>query len=630
MSKILFFDTETTGVPRDYKASVTDSENWPRLVQLGWIVSNINGEVIKERNYIIRPIDFIIPEDAAKIHGITTYKANCEGYDLVEVLIEFMHDLDQVERIVGHNISFDQHIVGAELCRLKFSYSRLFSLPVTCTMLSSINYCKLTPIRYGQYKWPRLEELYVKLFGCTFEGVHDAMADITATKKCYFELIRLRLITDYTVNQINSPSTPYTYTTVIKSGYSGALGALYKLLDNGDFIVFELEIAKAYDYLFWEFPFKDDLNTKKKITKVIIKEGITHIDDFAFEGCSSFTLIEIPSTLVSIGERPFVGCTSLKTIVVAKDNPKYTTIDGILYSKDLMSLICCPKGKTGEVIIPDEVVEIEEGAFGGCELLTSVIIPDTVTKMGEGVFCGCELLSKVRLSVNIKTIESHTFGGCSSLETITIPKGVTWIGVEAFSHCSSLVTITIPNSVRRIAHSAFSSCRSLSSVTIPQRTKIQIDSFPLSMTIIRVDENGNVLAANNKQFNIFHDLNDDGVLSINGFAEIYDTIEFDKDRTKRLIISDDITCIGAPIFQDCRKLRIIEIGKSIEEIIDNAFAGCENVLSITIASELPPIIGPHTLDGIMRSVEIRVPYDSIRYYQNARYWNEFTNLVAIS
>lgn len=88
MSKILFFDTETTGVPRDYKAPVTDSDNWPRLVQLGWIVSNANGDVIKERNYLISPNGyFIIPEEAAKVHGITTFKANSEGHDLLEVYL---------------------------------------------------------------------------------------------------------------------------------------------------------------------------------------------------------------------------------------------------------------------------------------------------------------------------------------------------------------------------------------------------------------------------------------------------------------------------------------------------------------------------------------------------------------
>lgn len=622
MSKILFFDTETTGVPRDYKAPVTDSDNWPRLVQLGWIVSNANGDVIKERNYLIRPNGyFIIPEEAAKVHGITTFKANSEGHDLIEVLIEFMHDLDQVERIVGHNISFDQHVVGAELYRLKISYSRLFSLPVTCTMLSSINYCKLTPIRNGQYKWPRLEELYVKLFGHTFEGAHDAMTDITATKRCYFELVRLRLITDYSISQIASSNTSNIYTTVIESGFCGMYGALYKLLDNGTFIVFGLDLAETSE-LFWEFPFKDDLQTKKVILKVILNERVTHIEDFAFEGCYSLTSIEIPKTLVWIGERPFKNCISLESIVVAEDNPKYRSIDGILYSKDLKSLICCPNGKRGKVIIPDEVIEIEEGAFGGCALLTSVMIPDTVTRMGEGVFSGCRSLSKVKLSINIDVIESHTFRDCSSLETITIPKGVTWIGVNAFSGCSSLVTITIPNNVRRIASAAFTGCSSLSIIEIPRTlTEIGRNAFPFFATLIETDtsevlnEQERLITEGKCGEEAYYKLTDDGVLTIYGKGEIFE-LSFDPifprenesygNDIKKVIIESGITSIGKYAFQYCSNLISVEIHDGVISIEEGAFCECDKLSSV-ILSETITSIGKCAFENCSSLASIELP-----------------------
>ena len=194
--KILFFDTETTGVPRNYNAPVTDTYNWPRLVQLGWIITNELGSVAKQRNYIVKPDGFIIPQEAASVHGITTERARREGRDLDSVLYEFVYDLNSVDRIVGHNIDFDKHIVGAEFYRLGMDYSKIFNLPYTCTMQSSINYCKLPPIRYGEYKWPKLEELHIKLFGRTFCGAHDAGADIAATKDCYFELNRIGVIND--------------------------------------------------------------------------------------------------------------------------------------------------------------------------------------------------------------------------------------------------------------------------------------------------------------------------------------------------------------------------------------------------------------------------------------------------
>ena len=189
---ILFFDTETTGVPRNYNAPVTDTYNWPRLVQLGWIVTDEYGEIIKQRSRIVRPEGFTIPSDASSIHGITTYKALREGYDLADVLQDFCSDLASANRVVGHNIDFDIHIVGAELVRKGMDYLSLTGKPSTCTMKQSTNFCAING-NYG-YKWPRLEELYCKLFGHNFSGAHDALSDITATRDCYFELKRKGII----------------------------------------------------------------------------------------------------------------------------------------------------------------------------------------------------------------------------------------------------------------------------------------------------------------------------------------------------------------------------------------------------------------------------------------------------
>ena len=118
----IFFDTETTGVPRDYKAPTTDTNNWPRMVQLGWILMDGEGNKLSQKDYIIRPDGYIIPDDAVRIHGITTQRAMEEGRDLAAVVDEFMTDFDQATFIVGHNIDFDKKILGAELIRLHRPY----------------------------------------------------------------------------------------------------------------------------------------------------------------------------------------------------------------------------------------------------------------------------------------------------------------------------------------------------------------------------------------------------------------------------------------------------------------------------------------------------------------------------
>ena len=182
----LFFDTETTGIPMNYNAPTSDSSNWPRLVQLSWIVTDKDCRVLHQHDHIIYPDGFSIPNDAARIHGITTKIAQAKGVPLQKAIEEFLADFNKVEIIVGHNIAFDKKIVGAELIRLgkKDVMQTKTSL---CTMESSTDFCKIYA-RNGGYKWPKLQELHKKLFGCEFEDAHNSMLDVTATLDCFREL----------------------------------------------------------------------------------------------------------------------------------------------------------------------------------------------------------------------------------------------------------------------------------------------------------------------------------------------------------------------------------------------------------------------------------------------------------
>ena len=189
-AKYLFFDTETTGLPpRDLEDSSYDQiDVWPRLVQIGWIVTDANGNIIKRRGEIIRPEGFIIPKGASDVHGITTEKAMQIGVPIGKVLREIYDDMLHVKLLVAHNFGFDHKILGAEFYRKNIDTNIIDDKEHICTMLSTTNYCELLPIRFGEYKWPKLEELHHKLFGCTFSDAHDALADVEATKKCFFEL----------------------------------------------------------------------------------------------------------------------------------------------------------------------------------------------------------------------------------------------------------------------------------------------------------------------------------------------------------------------------------------------------------------------------------------------------------
>ena len=188
----LIFDTETTGAPRDYKAPLSDYNNWPRMVQVAWICYDDAGVELSRHNRVIFPEGYTIPANVAAIHGITTEIARRDGLDLEVVLHEFNACLEQAKVLVAHNITFDEKIIGVEFLR-KGIANRVFDVAQVCTMKAATNYCKL-PGKYG-FKWPNLRELHQHLFGVGFDNAHDASADVAATANCFFELKRLGVIT---------------------------------------------------------------------------------------------------------------------------------------------------------------------------------------------------------------------------------------------------------------------------------------------------------------------------------------------------------------------------------------------------------------------------------------------------
>ena len=146
---------------------------------------------MSQGNEIVKPDGFIIPDAAFRVHGISTEKAKQEGKPLRDVIGAFLRDANKAKCLVGHNVSFDQKIIGAELYRLGVA-DTVSEKKSLCTMKVGTDFCKI-PGYYG-YKFPKLQELHEKLFGVKFEDAHDAMADIKATEKCFWELRKLNLI----------------------------------------------------------------------------------------------------------------------------------------------------------------------------------------------------------------------------------------------------------------------------------------------------------------------------------------------------------------------------------------------------------------------------------------------------
>lgn len=190
----LIFDTETTGIPHNKTAPITDLDNWPRLVQLAWQLHDNKGKLLSQHSYIIQPDGFDIPFNAEQIHGISTKRAQEEGIKLSEVMSTFIKDLDRTKLLVGHNIEFDINIIGAEYIRQSLQPDFFLALDRLDTGIVSTEFCQLKGGIGGRLKMPRLNELHQKLFGKDIEDAHDAAYDVDATARSFFGLIKEKVV----------------------------------------------------------------------------------------------------------------------------------------------------------------------------------------------------------------------------------------------------------------------------------------------------------------------------------------------------------------------------------------------------------------------------------------------------
>ena len=200
----LIFDTETTGLPKSWNAPITNTDNWPRCVQIAWQLHDEMGNILEHNDFLIKPDGYNIPYDAERIHGISTELAEEQGIALADGLVLFNEALQKTKFIVGQNLNFDLNIMGCEFHRLGVE-NKLTSLPVldTCTEKTALM-CQIPGGRGGKFKLPTLTELHTHLFGGGFGDAHNATADVEATTRCFLELIRIQ---EFTKEQLDADVT---------------------------------------------------------------------------------------------------------------------------------------------------------------------------------------------------------------------------------------------------------------------------------------------------------------------------------------------------------------------------------------------------------------------------------------
>lgn len=200
---LLFVDTETSGLPKDWGKPYSDRENWPHLVQVAWQVYTCDGTLIKTENFYIRPSDYEMNPVSQRIHGISREFLEENGYGRYEVLEKLQRDLLHFKPlVVGYFMQLDFKMLSLGFYRAGLD-NPLEELPTFCTMLATSHF-----VREARHRHIRLGELYLRLFGQPLQNEHDALTDASATARCYFELWRNGDIDETTVQLQQEPKQP--------------------------------------------------------------------------------------------------------------------------------------------------------------------------------------------------------------------------------------------------------------------------------------------------------------------------------------------------------------------------------------------------------------------------------------
>lgn len=385
----------------------------------------------------------------------------------------------------------------------------------------------------------------------------------------------------------------------------------------------------------------------ENLKSIILNEGIETLGANMFDGCSSLTSLVIPNSLTSIGTYSF-NCTSLLAITVRENNTMYSSIDGILYSKDQTTLITYPAGRTAETFtIPSFVTSLESSAFRHSQFLEEMTIPETVTNIGSYLFSGALSLRTVKIETNVTAIPSYMFMGCvnltsvrmpstitkinlcafqsSGIKNLTIPSAVTSLGNKCFYECKSLQSITLSSSLTTIGSSCFEYCSALTSITIPDSvTSIEYYSFRHCTNLKSVSIGSGLTKLNSYLFGYCESLT--SVTFKSGLTEMASSVFFGCTSLTSITLPSTLQIIGMGVFEDCTSLKTIIIPSSVTTIDSGVFENCTALRGIYIPSTVSDIdcysYSYSIVKGCSSSLVIYTDASKASYY-----WGDF-NYIA--
>ena len=350
------------------------------------------------------------------------------------------------------------------------------------------------------------------------------------------------------------------------------------------------------------------------LLKVILPNGLTFLSNSAFSDCENLTSITIPSSCHYIDSGTLRGCKKLTSIHIDSNNPVYTMRDGFIYKPKTHTIVFYPSAE-GIVTVPDDILEIGDGAFCGTPI-TSIKLPPHLERIGSYAFSSCTSLSSITLPDSLLYLGEAAFSKCTSLTSITIPKNVPYLENYLLSSCSSLTDITFANGSKQteIMQGVFTNCTSLSSLKLPDTVSyIGLNAFDhcTSLASMTLPRSLKILCAyafyhcNSLQKVVFPPRTDfiGPYLFSNCYSLTDVTLPAQSD--KGLSHNDFDTCIS---------LKTITIPQGIKDIGEDAFINCYQLASIRFESPTPPVF--HDLQFTNTPVEtVLIPGRTKKAYE---------------
>ncbi len=191
--------------------------------------------------------------------------------------------------------------------------------------------------------------------------------------------------------------------------------------------------------------YTDTTNTKElTIPDEYNVKPVTAIAQLSISSADTLEVINIGKNINFIDNWGITGCLHLKSINVSKENESYCSIDGVLFTKDMKTIVSYPNANKAVY-----------SASGALEQKAEYEVPEGVENISKCAFYKCYGLEKVTLPSTIKIIDERAFHKCENMKTINFPEGLTTIGFDAFIGCSGLEKIELPSTIEKIGDFAF-------------------------------------------------------------------------------------------------------------------------------------------------------------------------------